>query len=183
MFMSQYIDQINQAIYSQSNITSMPDYQKMTKEKFLSVVELMGKISVSKERLDQLSDASLAVWDILLHEIEFSQIFTREMNKSGIQMNEDGVEKASLNFFLSISDKIAKTTVKTVEQLNKLLEVVHYENISFEQANEIVVKFNYLDWPDEIKKIVSSRFVIDNKSDRSAREIIDQMINQQNKKN
>ncbi|CAM4953543.1 unnamed protein product [Rotaria socialis] len=200
MFMSHYIDQINQAIYSQSNIPSIPDYQKMTKEKFLSIVELMGKISVSKERLDQLSDASLAVWDILLHEIEFSQIFTREMTKSGIQMNEDGVEKALLflnririqlgienndrflNFFLSISDKIAKTTVKTVEQLNKLLEVVHYENISFEQANEIVEKFNYLDWPDEIKKIVSSRFAIDNKSDRSAREIIDQMINQQNKK-
>ncbi|CAF5204502.1 unnamed protein product, partial [Rotaria magnacalcarata] len=66
MFMSQYIDQINQAIYSQSNIPSIPDYQKMTKEKFLSIVELMGKISVSKERLDQLSDASLAVWDILL---------------------------------------------------------------------------------------------------------------------
>ncbi|CAF1602271.1 unnamed protein product [Rotaria magnacalcarata] len=98
MFMSQYIDQINQAIYSQSNITSMPDYQKMTKEKFLSVVELMGKISVSKERLDQLSDASLAIWDILLHEIEFSQIFTREMNKSGIQMNEDeGNEKSEVN--------------------------------------------------------------------------------------
>ncbi|CAM4843399.1 unnamed protein product [Rotaria magnacalcarata] len=96
MFMSQYIDQINQAIYSQSNIPSIPDYQKMTKEKFLSIVELMGKISVSKERLDQLSDASLAVWDILLHEIEFSQIFTREMNKSGIQVNEDGVEKALL---------------------------------------------------------------------------------------
>ncbi|CAF4316523.1 unnamed protein product, partial [Didymodactylos carnosus] len=57
----------------------------------------MGKIPApTKETLDQLSDASLAVWDILLYEMEFSQIFNREMSQSGINLSEDGVEKTLL---------------------------------------------------------------------------------------
>ncbi|CAF4023535.1 unnamed protein product, partial [Rotaria sp. Silwood1] len=61
IFVSQYIDQINQAIYSNDNI--IPDYQKITREKFLIIVHLLGKIPPTGQILDQLSDASLAVWD------------------------------------------------------------------------------------------------------------------------
>ena len=86
----------------------------------------MRKVPLTQQILDQLSDASLAVWDTLLHEIEFSQIFNREMNKFGINLSEDGVEKALLflnririqlgiennhkllSFFQNISEKISK---------------------------------------------------------------------------
>ncbi|CAF2741539.1 unnamed protein product [Rotaria sp. Silwood2] len=56
----------------------------------------MRKTSGTKQLVDQLSNVSLAVWDTILHKIEFSQTFNREMNKSGIKLSEDNVEKTSL---------------------------------------------------------------------------------------
>jgi len=78
-------------IYSTTN--PILDYQKITKEKFLNIVQLLGNVPSKKQILDQLSDASLAVWDTLLPEIEFSQIFNREMSKAGIDSKEDHLEK------------------------------------------------------------------------------------------
>ncbi|CAF4536322.1 unnamed protein product, partial [Didymodactylos carnosus] len=178
-------------------MTSVPNYQKMTKEKFLHIVELMGKVSGTKQLLDQLSDASLAIWDTLLHEIEFSQLFNREITTCGIDLNEDGVEKTLLflnririqlgnenydkflQFFRCISKKIAKLDRKSIKPLNELLKAVHYQKLSFEQANDIVLNIDYIDWPKKIKEKESDRYRIDGQSDHSAREIIDQMITKQ----
>ncbi|CAF3303312.1 unnamed protein product, partial [Rotaria sp. Silwood2] len=57
IFVREYIDQIHQGIYKNSNKDNLPSYQKITEEKFLRIVDLMGKIRVTKEILDQLSDA------------------------------------------------------------------------------------------------------------------------------
>jgi len=92
IFISQYIDQINQAIYSTTN--PILDYQKLAKEKFLAIVQLLENVSGIKQLFNQISDASLAVWDTLLLEIEFTQIFSREM----IKLSDDGLEKVLLFF-------------------------------------------------------------------------------------
>ncbi len=59
IFLSEYLVQINQAIYS-TNSNSIPDYQKIIKEKFLNILHLLRNISGTKLILDQLSDASLS---------------------------------------------------------------------------------------------------------------------------
>ncbi len=92
IFISQYIDQINQSIYPTTN--PIHDYQKIAKEKFLAIVQLLENVPGIKQLFDQLSDASLAVWDTLLLEIEFTQIFSREM----IKLSDDGLEKVLLFF-------------------------------------------------------------------------------------
>jgi len=92
VFLTQYIDQINQAIYSTQ--TSIPDYQKITKEKFLDIVQLLENISGTQQILDQLADASLAVWDTILHQIEFSRIFNIKMKN----FKENNLEKILLFF-------------------------------------------------------------------------------------
>ncbi len=56
VFVRQYIDQL---IYP-TNIDIL-NYQKITKEKFLTVVRLMENVFPTKQLLDQLSDASLSV--------------------------------------------------------------------------------------------------------------------------
>ncbi|CAF4137894.1 unnamed protein product, partial [Rotaria sordida] len=200
VFISQYSDQINQAIYSKINSNSIPNYQKITKEKFLIIIQLISKIKATKKNLDQLSDASLSVWNTLLYEIEFSQVFNIEMNRCGIELNEDGVEKALLflnririklgiennekflDFFESLANKIIQSNVKTILQLNKLLEAIHYEKISFEEGNKIIRKFDYVDWPTKIEKIILSKYLNHDISDRSAKEIVNQMISEQNDK-
>ncbi|CAF3934964.1 unnamed protein product [Rotaria magnacalcarata] len=94
-FVTEYIDKISQNIYSNSN-SLLPNYQKISEEKFLCIVDLMTKVSVTKQSLNQLFDASLSVWDTILHEIEFSQFFTIEMTKVGINVSEADAEKALL---------------------------------------------------------------------------------------
>ncbi|CAF1204020.1 unnamed protein product [Rotaria sp. Silwood1] len=59
-FVTEYIDQISQKIYPNSN-NSLANYQKITQVKFLRIVDLMMKVNVTKEYLNQLSDASLCV--------------------------------------------------------------------------------------------------------------------------
>ncbi|CAF4402775.1 unnamed protein product, partial [Adineta steineri] len=148
---------------------------------------LLGKIPTTKEILDQLSEASLAVWDTLLYEIEFSQIFNREMYKSGINCNEDGIEKTLLflnrirvklgvknnnlfrDFFQNILEKISQTKgEKRITELNKLLQAIHYQKISFEQANEIISERAYNDWHKEMEKFKNARYTYTNTCDRSA---------------
>ncbi|CAF4063418.1 unnamed protein product, partial [Rotaria magnacalcarata] len=76
--------------------SSLPSYQKITKEKNISFIVLMGKVSGTKQLLDQLADASFAVWDTMLHEVEFSQVFKREISKCGIALSENDIEKTLL---------------------------------------------------------------------------------------
>ncbi len=59
IFLSEFLVQINQAIYSTNN-NFIPDYQKIIKEKFLNILHLLRNISETKLILDQLSDASLS---------------------------------------------------------------------------------------------------------------------------
>ncbi|CAF1411613.1 unnamed protein product [Adineta steineri] len=196
VLVTQYSDQIGQAIYSKKD--PIPDYNKINKEKFVTIVNLLGKIPTNKEILDQLSAASLAVWDTLLYEMEFSQIFSREMNKSGINLNEDGVEKALLflnrvrvklgiennnqflDFFRNILEKISQTEgKKNIKELNELLQAIHYQEISFEQASKIISTCAYESWHKEVEKLKAARYVNTDKSDRSADEIIKQMIEEQ----
>ncbi|CAF1411988.1 unnamed protein product [Rotaria magnacalcarata] len=199
VFIKEYIDRIYQGMVKNSN-SSLPDYQKLTKDKFISIVNLMGKVSGSKQLLDQLADASLAVWDTILYEVEFSQIFNREMSKAGVNLGEVGVEKALLflnririqlgienygsflEFFQRIADKINKAKTKPIQHLSKLLEALYYKKISFEKAHEIVINSDYIQWSEKIKEIESVKFTIKNQTDRPAREIIDQMKSEQNNK-
>ncbi|CAF4445548.1 unnamed protein product [Rotaria sp. Silwood2] len=167
IFVREYIDQIHQGIYKNSNKDNLPSYQKITEEKFLRIVDLMGKIRVTKEILDQLSDASLSVWDTILYEIEFTEIFNREMNKCGIEIRNDDSEKAIL--FLN--------------RIRVQVESIYYRKITFKEANEIVLKKDYKDWHKIILEKMLLHFKIDNKSDRSAKQIIDQMIMHQKKTN
>ncbi|CAF1573934.1 unnamed protein product, partial [Rotaria sordida] len=137
----------------------------------------MGKIPTpTKETLDQLSDASLAVWDTLLYEMEFSLIFNREMTQSGIDLSEDGVEKALLylnrirvqlgtennnkflDFFHNILDKIKNIRgKKSIKNLNELLQAIHYQEISFEQVNDIILEFDYQNWHKKIENFKTVR--------------------------
>ncbi|CAF4183033.1 unnamed protein product, partial [Rotaria sp. Silwood2] len=52
--------------------------------------------------------------------------------------------------------------------------------ISFKQANIVILKSAYLNWYKETEKIRLSRYINNDKYDRSANEIIEQMIEQQN---
>jgi len=52
--------------------------------------------------------------------------------------------------------------------------MLHYQEITFEQVNEISFKSDYLNWLAEIEKIRLSRFLHNEKSDCSLKEIIDQ---------
>ncbi|CAF4476668.1 unnamed protein product, partial [Rotaria magnacalcarata] len=95
VFIREYFHQ-NQGITSKSN-SSLPSYQKITKEKIISIIVLMGNVSGTKQLLDQLADASFTVWDTILHEIEFSQVFNREISKCGIALiSENDIEKTLL---------------------------------------------------------------------------------------
>jgi hypothetical protein len=150
--------------YSTTN--PIHDYQTIIKEKFLTIVQSLENVPGTKQLFDQLSDASLAVWDTLLLEIEFSQIFSREM----IKLSDNGLEKALLffnririqlgfennqkffKFFQTILKKIPKTGRKSAEQLNKLFESIHYQQISFEQAKKMIRNFHYPSWSKEIEK-------------------------------
>jgi preprotein translocase subunit SecA len=122
------------------------------------------------------------------------------MNRAGIDLNEDNLEKTLLflnririrlgfennekffNFFQNILEKIVKTERTSIEKLNQLLESIHYQRITFEQANEIVFNFDYLSWQEEIEKKRLSRYRNEEVSDRSAQEILDQIIDQQRNK-
>ncbi|CAF5216842.1 unnamed protein product, partial [Rotaria magnacalcarata] len=95
VFIREYIDQIYQGVTSKSN-SSLPSDQKITKEKFISIIVLMGKVSGTKQLLDQLADASFTVWDTILHEVKFSQVFKREISKCGIALSENDIEKTLL---------------------------------------------------------------------------------------
>ncbi len=73
---------------------------------------------------------------------------------------------------------------KSAEQSNKLLESIHYQQISFEQAKKIVRNFDHPSWSEDIETIIqSSGDRSKEKPDRSAKDILDQMINQQKKSN
>ncbi|CAF4194854.1 unnamed protein product [Rotaria magnacalcarata] len=95
VFIREHIDQIYQGITSKLN-SSLPSYQKIAKEKIISFIVLIGKVSGAKQLLDQLADASFTVWDTILHEVEFSQVFNREMSKCGIALSENDIEKTLL---------------------------------------------------------------------------------------
>ncbi|CAF4841797.1 unnamed protein product [Rotaria sp. Silwood1] len=159
------------------------------------------KISINKEYLNQLADASLSVWDTILHEIEFSQFFSTEMDRIGINTSETDVEKALLflnrirtelgienhaiflSFFQNICKKIAKARTKGIDQLNKLLGAIYHKVISFDEGCAIVSNYEYENWLKHgTEEIKFPRGFIDSQSDRSADDIVDLMINEQKNK-
>ncbi len=178
------------SIYSTQ--TSIPDYQKITKEKFLDIVQLLENIPGTQQILDQLADASLAVWDTILHQIEFSRIFNIKMknfkennlekillffNRIRIQLGVENKRKFS-EFFEMILQKIDGDT----KPLEQLLRSIHYQEISFQQGNKIVSESNYSDWSKRIGEMRASSRKNERKSDRSAKEILEQIIQTQNNK-
>ncbi|CAM4813332.1 unnamed protein product [Rotaria magnacalcarata] len=154
VFIREYFHQIYQGITSKLN-SSLPSYQKITKEKIISIIVLMGNVSGTKQLLDQLADASFTVWDTILHEVEFSQVFNREMSKCGIAFSENDIEKTLL--FLN----------RVRIQLG-----IENNNIFLEFCNRITHKIT--------KR--KSQFNNTDPSDRLARKIIDQMITEQSRK-
>ncbi|CAF1312704.1 unnamed protein product [Adineta steineri] len=188
MFFSQYIDQMNS--------DTMPNYQKLKEEKFFRIIELLHVVSPSKKNLDQLSDASLTVWDTLLYEIEFSQIFRREMSKINIEFDERTLlflnrirvqltienNNRFMEFFQTVSNKIGKEDVKNLDILNNLLEKIHFKRISFEEGNKIVLEVDYSNWSEEIDKLILSNRIVVNQSDAKAADIIRQIKDEQKNK-
>ncbi|CAM4816623.1 unnamed protein product [Rotaria magnacalcarata] len=179
VFIREYIDQIYQGVTSKSN-SSLPSDQKITKEKFISIIVLMGKVSGTKQLLDQLADASFTVWDTILHEVKFSQVFKREISKCGIALSENDIEKTLLflnririqlgiennNIFLEFCNRITHKITKVITEniissteksvlfnVNKRLSTVYYKKISFKKTNEIILNFDYMKWSDEIQRI------------------------------
>ncbi|CAF2042946.1 unnamed protein product [Rotaria magnacalcarata] len=170
VFIREYFHQIYQGITSKLN-SSLPSYQKITKEKNISFIVLMGKVSGTKQLLDQLADASFAVWDTMLHEVEFSQVFKREISKCGIALSENDIEKTLLflnririqlgidnnNIFLEFCNRITHKIAKAITEniissteksvlfnVNKLLSTIYHKKMSFEKANEIISNIDYM---------------------------------------
>ncbi|CAF4436989.1 unnamed protein product [Rotaria magnacalcarata] len=168
-----------QGITSKLN-SSLPSYQKIAKEKIISFIVLIGKVSGAKQLLDQLADASFTVWDTILHEVEFSQVFNREMSKCGIALSENDIEKTLLflnririqlgiennNIFLEFCNRITHKITKAITEniisstersvlfnVNKRWSTVYYKKISFKKTNEIILNFDYMKWSDEIQRI------------------------------
>jgi preprotein translocase subunit SecA len=66
--------------------------------------------------------------------------------------------------------------------LEQLLRSIHYQEISFQQGNKIVSKSNYSDWSKRIGEMRASSRKNERKSDRSAKGILEQIIQTQNNK-
>jgi hypothetical protein len=168
---------------------------KLTQKKFDNLISLMQGLIYSKEILDQLSDATLIVWETLINELLFNQYFNRKMNKLDINTNDEGVEKFLLylnrirlqvgnenrgkfmNFFNDICRKLKQKNIKIAIEL---IEAIQYQFITFEQACEVVSSSEMQHWPSEINKLKKT-FINSHRSqtERTAHQIIDIMLRSQ----
>jgi hypothetical protein len=193
---NEYVDVMHNR--SKSTSDSSPKTNKennnLKKDKFNIIIELMQNIVFTKELLDQLSSASsLNVWDTILNEIVFNNYFNKKINELNLSANDDYIEKILLflnrircqqgnsnefdKFINTIFAKLANESNKLslIKLLEELIEAIHCQFLTFEQAAHIVISHPIAMWKSEINKIKTTLFSNKGKQERTARELIDAM--------
>jgi preprotein translocase subunit SecA len=191
LFTNEYIEMRYNKIVKDTQTTTH-NRAKLTEDKFHILINLMQGLLYSNEILDQLSDATLIVWEALLNELLFNQYFNRKMNELEITSNDESVEKMLLylnrirlqvgnenrekfmSFFSDICRKLKQNYIRIVIEL---IEAVHYQFISFDQACSLALNKDIREWQSEIENL-KSKSINSRRSqkDRTAYEIIELML-------
>ncbi len=176
-------------------VDATPKYEasnQLTSSKFNVLINLMQNIVYSNEILDQLSDAALTVWETLINEILFNQYFNEKMQELHIDTNDQSAEKLLLylnrlrlqhgneskemfmNFFNNICRKLQQENIKVAVEL---IENVHYQFITFEQAYELISTNEINEWERKLVRLKESiKESSQSQTDRTARDIVDLML-------
>ena len=183
-----------------------PDFKKsypllqLTQVKFDRIVNFIECTEVSQTILDQLSEASLSIWDTILYEVQFSQRFSERNARENILTEKDDIEKCLLylnririnlgvnhykifyGFFNKCFDKILSKALDN-KKFIEFLSAIHYKKITFEQANTIIFD-DRKDLHTALSSLIEEQkypqHVIKNHQDLSASKLIDLMKNDSN---
>ncbi len=174
------------------NKSAYVERAKLTEDKFDSLINLMQGLVYSKNILDQLSDATLTIWETILNEVIFNQYFNKKINDLNINTSNQSVEKLLIylnrirlqlgnenkNYFMIFfNDIFRKLKEDSIDEIIKLIELIHYKYITIEEACGIVSKKEISTWSCEIQKIkLAFLSAKHSENDRSAHQIIDIML-------